>query len=111
TTGDGLLAALQVLALMVAENIPASEIGHTFEPVPQILHNIRTQNAINLNDDRIRCVIDAASNRLENLGRLLVRQSGTEPLIRIMAQGDDANLLNDVIKNISCTISAIDKAS
>ncbi len=111
TTGDGLLAALQVLALMVAENIPASEIGHTFEPVPQILHNIRTQNAINLNDDRIRCVIDAASIRLENFGRLLVRQSGTEPLIRIMAQGDDANLLNDVIKNISCTISAMDKAS
>ena len=111
TTGDGLLAALQVLALMVAANIPASEIGHTFEPVPQILHNIRTQNAINLNDDRIRGVIDTASIRLENSGRLLVRQSGTEPLIRIMAQGDDANLLNDVIKNISCTISAMDKAS
>ncbi len=109
TTGDGLLAALQVLALMVAQNIPASEIGHTFEPVPQILHNIRTQNAVNLNDDRIRCVIDAASIRLENFGRLLVRQSGTEPLIRIMAQGDDANLLKDVIKNISCTISAMDK--
>ena len=110
TTGDGLLAALQVLALMVAANIPASEIGHTFEPVPQVLCNIRTHSAINLNDERIRGAIDAATIRLENYGRLLVRQSGTEPLIRIMAQGDDANLLDDVIKNITGTITEMGKA-
>lgn len=110
TTGDGLLAALQVLALMVAANIPASEIGHTFEPVPQVLCNIRTQSAVNLNDERIRGAIDAETIRLENYGRLLVRQSGTEPLIRIMAQGDDASLLDDVIKNIRATIAEMDKA-
>ncbi len=110
TTGDGLLAALQVLALMVATNMPASGIGHTFEPVPQILKNIRTRHAVNLNDDRIRLVIDTAKNRLDSYGRLLVRQSGTEPLIRIMAQGDDADLLNDVINTISGTISEVDAA-
>ncbi len=108
TTGDGLLAALQVLALMVAENIPASEIGHTFEPVPQVLCNVRTNKIINLSDDRIRNVIDASYSKLKHLGLLLVRQSGTEPLIRIMAQGDDAALLNDVVNNISNTISAMD---
>ncbi len=110
TTGDGLLAALQVLALMVAASIPASKIGHTFAPVPQILRNVRTRKAINLNDERIRLVIDAATTKLNRFGRLLVRQSGTERLIRIMAQGDDANLLNDVVDNISGTISALDVA-
>ncbi len=110
TTGDGLLAALQVLALMVATGIPASAIGHTFDPVPQILRNIRTKHAINLNDDRIRLVIDDAKIRLDRFGQLLVRQSGTEPLIRIMAQGDDAGLLNDVINTISGTISDLDVA-
>jgi phosphoglucosamine mutase len=110
TTGDGLLAALQVLALMVAANMPASAIGHTFEPVPQILRNVRTQNMINLNDDRIRLMIDAANTCLDRMGRLLVRQSGTEPLIRIMAQGDDAKMLNDVVDNISGTIAALDVA-
>jgi phosphoglucosamine mutase len=110
TTGDGLLAALQVLALMVATNMPASAIGNTFEPVPQILRNIRTKHAINLNDDRIKLVIDDAKMRLDQFGKLLVRQSGTEPLIRIMAQGDDATLLNDVINTITGTISELDVA-
>ena len=110
TTGDGLLAALQVLALMVAASIPASEIGHTFEPVPQILRNVRTHKIINLNDERIRLVIDSATTKLDRLGRLLVRQSGTEPLIRIMAQHNDANLLNDIVNNISDTIAALDVA-
>ena len=110
TTGDGLLAALQVLALMVATNMTASAIGNTFEPVPQILRNIRTKHAINLNDDRIRLVIDDAKMRLDQFGKLLVRQSGTEPLIRIMAQGDDASLLNDVINTITGTISELDVA-
>lgn len=110
TTGDGVLAALQVLALMVATDMPASSIGSTFEPVPQILRNVRTKHTINLNDDRIRLVIDDAKNRLDSFGRLLVRQSGTEPLIRIMAQGDDASLLNDVINTISGTISDLDVA-
>lgn len=108
TTGDGLLAALQVLALMVSNKMPASAIGHTFTPVPQILRNIRTKNSINLNDDRIRLAIDSAKNRLDDIGKLLVRQSGTEPLIRIMAQGDDASLLDDVINTISGTISEVD---
>ena len=108
TTGDGLLAALQVLALMVAANIPASEIGHTFEPVPQILKNIRTIKRINLNDERIRYVIDSENAKLNYMGRLLVRQSGTEQLVRIMAQHDDAFLLNDVVNSISNTIISLD---
>jgi phosphoglucosamine mutase len=110
TTGDGLLAALQMLALMVATNMPASGISHTFEPVPQVLKNVRTKHSVNLNDDRIRLVIDNANDRLNKSGKLLVRQSGTEPLIRIMAQGDDANLLNEVINTICGTISDIDAA-
>lgn len=110
TTGDGLLAALQVLALIVDAQIPTSEIGHTFIPVPQILHNIRTHKAINLNDDRIQLVINAATTKLNCLGRILVRQSGTEPLIRIMAQGDDARLLNEIVEDVSHTISSLDVA-
>ena len=108
TTGDGLLAALQVLALMVGRKMPASAIGHTFEPVPQILRNVRTKHAVNLNDDTIRLAIDDAKLRLDGFGKLLVRQSGTEPLIRIMAQGDDASLLDDVVNKISGMISQLD---
>lgn len=110
TTGDGLLAALQMLALIVATNMPASSISHTFEPVPQILKNVRTRHSLNLNDDRIRLVIDNAKDRLNKSGRILVRKSGTESLIRIMAQGDDANLLNDIINVICGTISEVDAA-
>lgn len=108
TTGDGLLVALQLLALMIATDMPSSSISQTFKPVPQILKNIQTKHAINLNDERIRLVIDSANNRLHKSGKLLVRKSGTESLIRIMAQGDDANVLNDVINSICNTISEID---
>lgn len=108
TTGDALIAALQLLALIVSCNIKASEIGETFKPVPQVLKNIRTKSRIDLQAGNVRNAITDAQNKLDAWGRLLVRQSGTEPLIRIMAQGDNANLLDEVVKEISGTIQEAD---
>lgn len=108
TTGDALIAALQLLALIVSCNIKASEIGKTFKPVPQVLKNIRTKSRIDLQTGNVRNAITDAQNKLDAWGRLLVRQSGTEPLIRIMAQGDNANLLDEVVKEISGTIQEAD---
>jgi phosphoglucosamine mutase len=101
TTGDGLIAALQVLAAIVETEAPASQIGKVFEPVPQILHNVRCDGSRALQSDMVKAAIDAAEKRLGAAGRLLVRKSGTEPLLRIMAEGEDEALLNAVIEEIA----------
>jgi phosphoglucosamine mutase len=108
TTGDALIAALQLLALLVSGSLKASDIGKTFKPVPQVLKNIRTKNRINLTAGNVRKAIDNAHNKIDAWGKLLVRQSGTEPLIRIMAQGDNQQLLDEVIKEIAATIQEED---
>lgn len=102
-TGDGLIAALQVLRVFMKSKTQNpkgkfSEIARVFTPVPQILRNVRISNKSVLKQDHIRTAIQNAEDQLKALnGRLLVRPSGTEPLIRIMAEADDAITLNDII--------------
>jgi phosphoglucosamine mutase len=101
TTGDGLIAALQVLAVMIRTGKPMSALARQFEPVPQKLENVRFKGGEPLADDGVKAAIAAAEARLNGSGRVLVRASGTEPLIRIMAEGDDEKLLSQLIKDIA----------
>ena len=103
TTGDGLVAALQVLAVVAHEGRPVSEVCHRFEPVPQILKNIRieSEGVRPLEAEAVRAAIAAATLRLGNTGRLVIRPSGTEPLIRVMAEGDDPGLVASVVDDIA----------
>src|SRR5476651_2434722 len=83
TTGDGLVAALQVLAVLAQENNPASEAAHLYEPLPQVLENVRFKSGAPLDDARVKTQIAAGETRLNGKGRVLVRKSGTEPVIRV----------------------------
>jgi phosphoglucosamine mutase len=107
TTGDGLIAALQVLAVLAQENKPASEAAHLYEPLPQILENVRFRKGSPLDDARVKSSIDAGSAKLGATGRVLVRKSGTEPLIRVMAEGDDEKLVRAVVRQIAATIEEV----
>jgi len=101
TTGDGLVAGLQVLAALVEANKPASEILRQFEPLPQLLKNVRFNGGAEpLEIDSVRRRIAAAEAELEGKGRLVIRKSGTEPLIRVMAEGDDPALVERVVDDI-----------
>ncbi|WP_407049934.1 phosphoglucosamine mutase [Methyloraptor flagellatus] len=100
TTGDGLVAALQVLAVVKRLGKPVSEVCHRFDPVPQILKNVRIAGGKPLEDDRVKATIDDAEKRLGNQGRLVIRPSGTEPLIRVMAEGDNQDLVERVVDDI-----------
>jgi phosphoglucosamine mutase len=100
TTGDGLLAALQVLAVLKEADKPMSALARQFEPVPQLLENVRFANGAPLERQEVMAVIADAEQRLNGSGRIVVRASGTEPLIRIMAEGDDAKLVGQVVKEI-----------
>jgi phosphoglucosamine mutase len=107
TTGDGLIAALQVLAVMVEQNRPASEVARQFEPVPQLMTNVRfARGAQPLKAKTVQEAIAAGEGRLKGAGRLLVRASGTEPLIRVMAEGDDETLVNEVVGAIAEAVRA-----
>ena len=108
TTGDGLLAALQVLAVIVATERPASEACRCFEPLPQVLRNVRFGAGQPLEDDTVKDAIQAAEARLEGNGRLLIRKSGTEPLIRVMAEGEDESMVAGVVDGL---IDVIAKAA
>jgi len=108
TTGDGLVAALQVLAVVKKHGRPVSEVCHRFEPVPQILKNVRTRGGKPLDFDDVRVAIARAQERLGAGGRILVRPSGTEPLIRVMGEGDDAPLVEEVVGDI---VDAIARAA
>lgn len=103
TTGDGLVAALQVLAVQVQTERPVSEICRLFEPYPQILENVRLENDGKkpLDADAVKAAIKAAEKRLGNRGRLVVRNSGTEPLVRIMAEGDEEGVVREVVGSIA----------
>ena len=106
TTGDGLITALQVLAVLTATGRPMSEIGRQFEPVPQKLKNVRFAGGEPLKADAVRQAIAAGEVRLNGSGRVLVRPSGTEPLIRIMAEGDDERMVDEVIDEIAGAVKA-----
>ena len=112
TTGDGLIAALQALAVLVEVQKPLSEIGRVFEAVPQTLRNVRlpdrdeSRSGI-LNAPTVRDVVAKSEIRLGEGGRLLLRPSGTEPVIRVMAESDDESLMNDVLDEV---VAAIEQA-
>jgi len=106
TTGDGLIAALQVLAVLVASGKRASEICNMFEALPQLLKNVRYNGGAPLEADNVRKVIADAEASLNGKGRLLIRKSGTEPLIRVMAEGEDPALVQAVVDGICDAITA-----
>jgi phosphoglucosamine mutase len=101
TTGDGLVSALQILAVVQATGRRVSEVCQRFEPVPQLLTNVRYSNGKPLEDGGVQKAIDAAKQRLGNSGRLVIRPSGTEPVIRVMAEGDDEKLVSLVVGDIA----------
>jgi phosphoglucosamine mutase len=101
TTGDGLVAGLQVLAALVEARVPASKLLRQFEPLPQLLKNVRFNGGVEpLEADSVKKRIAAAEAELEGKGRLVIRKSGTEPLIRVMAEGDDPKLVERVVDGI-----------
>ena len=100
TTGDGTVAALQVLAALVASGKPASETLHLFDPVPQLLKNVRFAGGKPLEAASVKAVIAEAEAQLAGRGRLVIRPSGTEPVIRVMAEGDDAREVEQVVDTI-----------
>ncbi len=108
TTGDGLLAALQVLFILRDSGKKASEVCHVFDPLPQLLKNVRYAGETPLDKDDVKVAIKKSEEKLNGSGRLLVRASGTEPLIRVMAEGDDNALVESVVNDL-CGI--IEKAA
>ncbi len=101
TTGDGLMAALQVLSVMVETSKPLSQIAHVFDRVPQKLVNVRYDGGDPLEADAVKAAIAAAEKTLAKTGRLVIRKSGTEPLIRVMAEALDENLMNEAVETIA----------
>ena len=93
TTGDGMIAALQALAVMVETGKPLSELANVFETVPQKLINVRYNSSAPLENDDVKAAINAVETRLGSTGRLVIRKSGTEPLIRVMAEAEDADMM------------------
>ena len=106
TTGDGLIAALQILAELVATRKPASELLHLFDKVPQLLKNVRFAGGKPLEDARVKASIAEAEAELVGRGRLVIRPSGTEPLIRVMAEGDDEAQVHRLVDMICDTVKA-----
>jgi phosphoglucosamine mutase len=100
TTGDGLLAALQVLAVVNKEQQPVSKVCHRFDPLPQVHKNVRFKSGKPLESVKVRNAIKDGEARLDGHGRLIVRPSGTEPVIRVMGEGDDKVLVEEVVDGI-----------
>lgn len=107
TTGDGLVSALQVLAVVKQKGGTVSEVCRRFDPVPQILKNVRFGGGTPLEKDSVQAVIENAQARLGNSGRLVIRPSGTEPLIRVMAEGDDPRMVEEVVDGICDALRAV----
>jgi phosphoglucosamine mutase len=106
TTGDGTVAAMRVLASLVRSGRPASEILHVFDPVPQLLKNVRYYGGAPLDDPQVRSVIAGVEAELEGKGRLVIRPSGTEPVIRVMAEGDDSSQVESVVDRVCDAVRA-----
>ncbi|GAA4224520.1 phosphoglucosamine mutase [Sagittula marina] len=108
TTGDGLMAGLQFLAEMVRSGRSASELTHVFDPVPQMLKNVRYgAGQTPLEDAAVKAAIRDAEAKLDGHGRLLIRRSGTEPLIRVMAECEDDELLAQVVDGIVAEVEKV----
>jgi len=100
TTGDGFVAALQVLAVVKKHGKPVSEVCHRFEPLPQVMKNVRYRKGAPLDDAKVKSVIQAAVERLDGHGRLIVRASGTEPVIRVMGEGENQPFIEEIVDGI-----------
>ena len=111
TTGDGLVSALQVLACIKRQDKPVSEVCSKFEPVPQLLKNVRFSGGKPLESTEVKAAIEDAKSKLGASGRLVIRPSGTEPLIRVMAEGDDPKLVEKVVNNIVDVIAELRSAA
>ncbi len=107
TTGDGLIAALQVLAVIVESGRTAGKVCRAFEPLPQILRNVVYNGGTPLEDDKVKEAIAAGETRLADSGRLLIRKSGTEPKIRVMAEGEDEVVIGQVVDDIVGVITRV----
>ncbi|MBN9022180.1 MAG: phosphoglucosamine mutase [Rhizobiales bacterium] len=106
TTGDGLVAALQLLAVVKKLGRPVSEVCHSFEPLPQVLKSVRTSGGKRaLENDRVQKMIEDIHGRLGDSGRLVVRASGTEPVIRVMAEGDDPTMVTAIVDDLVAALS------
>ncbi len=110
TTGDGLIAALQVLAVLVRSGKRASEACRVFSPLPQLLRNVRYAGVSPLALPHIQAAINAADRRMDGSGRVLIRASGTEPLIRVMAEGEDLTIIQSVVEDLCATIAETTRA-
>ena len=104
TTGDGLVTALQVLSVVVQSGKSVSEVCRRFKPVPQLLKSVRFQGANPLEDATVKAAVEAGKVRLGKGGRLIIRPSGTEPVIRVMAEADDKSLVTGVVNDIVASI-------
>ncbi len=104
TTGDGLIASLQVLATMIKNDLPVSEVTNQFEPAPQKLVNIEFNETNPLEKETVKCTISQAEERLRGIGRVVVRKSGTEPLIRIMVEAEESDLLEEVVSELEDSV-------
>ncbi len=107
TTGDGLVTALQVLSVVVHSEKAVSEVCRRFEPVPQLLRSVRYRGGSPLDDETVKAAIVTGRARLGKGGRLLIRPSGTEPVIRVMAEGEDEGLISDVVNEIVASIEGL----
>ncbi|MBV6658984.1 MAG: phosphoglucosamine mutase [Devosiaceae bacterium] len=104
TTGDGLVSALQILSVVAQQERPVSEVCRRFEVVPQILKNVQFDGTSPLENETVQGAVEAARSKLGNQGRLVIRPSGTEPLIRVMAEGDDEALVATLVDELCDTI-------
>jgi len=110
TTGDGILAALQVLAVVIEEaEKPVSEVCKVFKPVPQVLKSVRYKNPVLLDSESMKSAIAKAESKIGDCGRILIRKSGTEPVVRVMAEGDDEKLVKTVVEELCDFVELNDK--
>jgi phosphoglucosamine mutase len=107
TTGDGFVAALQLLAVVKGQDKPVSELCHRFEALPQILKNVKYKAGKPLENDGVRSAIADAEEKLGRTGRLIIRPSGTEPVIRVMGEGDDRDLVEQVVDGVVDAITKV----
>src|SRR3954469_18561624 len=108
TTGDGFVAALQVLAVVKKHGRPVSEVCHRFDPLPQVLKNVRYRNGKPLEDAKVKFAIESAVARLDGQGRLIIRASGTEPVIRVMAEGENPIFIEEIVDGV---VAALNRAA
>jgi phosphoglucosamine mutase len=111
TTGDGLVAALQVLTVVKRVGRPVSEVCHRFRPLPQILKNVRIKGGHSLSQEHVVKTIDNGKRQLGKNGRLVIRPSGTEPVIRVMGEGDDRDLVERVVDEVCDALSGVPVAA